>query len=192
MKKVFIVVGPESSGTRVITRLFCMSGCVGDYGHEQRLDRFVYNEGVEKGIEICGVLGRDCETIVLRRSIPYDSDRRPDILGIGAKFRSAGFEPYYIVTIRDWTCNAASKINMGHGTNLDMAKDSLVEEWSDIGAMFAGFNGKFCIVMTSSLFTNPERVISGLEDWTGLVFTKEAYKVVFDADSKYYEKKGSV
>ena len=192
MKKVFIVIGPESSGTRIVTRLLCMSGCAGDYGHEQRLDRFVYSEGVEKSIDVCGVLGEHCETIVLRRSIPYDSDRRPDILGIGAKFRSAGFEPYYIVTMRDWTCNAASKINNGHGTDIDLAKNSPVEEWADIGTMFTEFDGKFCIVMTSSLFTNPERAISGLEKWTGLVFPKNADKVVFDADSKYYDKKGNV
>lgn len=188
MKRVFIVVGPESSGTRIITRLFCMAGCVGDYEHEQRLDNFVHNESVE----ICRVLGKDCETIVLRRSIPHDSDLRPDVLGIGAKFQSAGFEPYYIVTMRDWICNAASKINMGHGTDFDMAKNSLVEEWSDIGKMFTEFNGNFYMVITSNMFTNPERAIGGLENWTGLVFPKDAYDVVFDADSKYYDKKGNV
>lgn len=192
MKKVFIVVGPESSGTRIVTRLLCMAGCAGDYGHEQRLDRFVCSEIAEEGIDVCGVIGEHCETIVLRRSIPYDSDRRPDILGIGTWFRSVGFLPYYIVTMRDWTCNAASKINMGHGTDLGLAKNSLVEEWSDIGKMFTEFNGKFYMVITSSLFTNPERVISGLEKWTGLVFPKDAYEAVFDADSKYYDKKGNV
>ena len=188
MKRVFIVVGPESPGTRVVARLFCMAGCVGDYVHEQRLDKFVY----ENDVGIDEVLGEGHETIVLRRSIPHDSDLRPDVLGIGAKFQSAGFEPYYIVTIRDWTCNAASKINMGHGTNLAVAKKSLIMEWSDIGMMLSGFDGKFCIVMTSSLFTNPGRVIRGLEDWTGLVFPEDTNNIIFDADAKYYEKKGSV
>ena len=186
MKRVFMVVGPESSGTRVVTRLLCMAGCAGDSNDEQRLDAFVHNEDVE----ICTILGKDCDTIVLRRSIPHDSDLRPDILGIGAKFQSAGFEPYYIVTMRDWTCNAASKINMGHGTDLAIARKGLVEEWSYIGTMFVGFDGNFCIVMTSSLCTNPERVIMGLKGWTGLVFPEDAKNIIFDADAKYYEKKG--
>lgn len=184
MKRVFIIVGPESSGTRVVTRLFCMAGCVGDYEHEQRLDKFVY----ENDVGIDETLGEGHETIVLRRSIPHYPDKRPDILGIGAMFQEAGYEPYYVVTMRDWTCNALSKVVAGHCPAWPEAKECLTKEWADIGSIFAGFDGNFCVVLTSHLFVDPERTLSGLEGWLGLSFPKNAFKIVFDADGKYYSK----
>ena len=36
MKKGIIVIGPESSGTRNLTRLLISAGFAGDSGHEQR------------------------------------------------------------------------------------------------------------------------------------------------------------
>ena len=35
----FLVIGPESSGTRMLAQAFISSGCFGDAGHSQRLDR---------------------------------------------------------------------------------------------------------------------------------------------------------
>lgn len=181
MKKVFIVIGPESSGTKIVTRLLCMAGCAGDYEHEQRLDKFVYEDGIEIGT----ILG-EYETIVLRRSIPHSSELRPDIQGIGAKFQSAGFEPYWIVVMRDWCCNAKSKVSVGYQPRLETSKKNLVDEWTHIGSIFVEFDGRFYIVLTSCLFTNPERVLGGLEDWVGFSFPNDAKKIVFDADKKYY------
>ena len=164
-----------------------MAGCAGDYGHSQRLDRFIY----EDGIKVDSILG-ECDTIVLRRSIPYSSELRPDVLEIGAKFLLDGFEPYYIVTIRDLVCNAASKINMGHGKDLSMAKKSLIEEWLDIGIMLTGFDKQFYIILTSCLFMQPERALHSLESWLGFHFPDGAKKIVFDADAKYYDLKGVI
>lgn len=182
MKKIFIVVGPECSGTRIVTRLLCMAGCAGDYEHEQRLDRFVHEEDVE----IDTILGKN-EAIVLRRSVPHGKDHRPDILRIGAKFQAAGYEPYYIITMRDWICNAKSKIKIGQRPILEVSKKNLTEEWSDIGGMFAGFAGRFYIILTSYLFICPERALNGLENWLELNFPPGSKDIIFDADAKYYE-----
>jgi LPS sulfotransferase NodH len=38
-KRAFLVLGPESSGTRLMTKLLMVAGCYGDDGHVQRLDR---------------------------------------------------------------------------------------------------------------------------------------------------------
>lgn len=38
MKKFFFVVGPESAGNRLTTRILCESGCFGNFDHYQVLD----------------------------------------------------------------------------------------------------------------------------------------------------------
>jgi len=181
MKKVFFIVGPESSGTRIVTRLFCLAGCWGDWSHEQRLDRFVYGK-----VSKIPDLAEESEAIVFRRSIPHYPVVRPDIVGIGDMFLSVGFQPYYIVTMRNWGCNAASKERVGHSPDLSKAKQDLTEEWVNIGNLFGGFGGRFYVILTSSLFRDPQRAINDMGTWLKLKFPPQATEVVFDADEKYY------
>jgi hypothetical protein len=183
IRRVFMVVGPESSGTRILTRLLCMAGCIGDYGHEQRLDRFVY----EDGISIKEIFEYEPKTIVLRRSIPHYPNVRPDIIEIGTKFKKAGFEPFYIVAVRDWICTAKSKVRTEHCQNWPDAKMTLAEEWAYIGNCLGYFAGHFYMVITSCLFINPERTLKSLEDWIRLQFPPGAKEILYDADLKYYQ-----
>jgi len=165
-----------------VTRLFCSAGCVGDYEHKQRLDRFIF----EDGISIESILDETPEHLVFRRSIPHYPTRRPDILDMGAKFQKAGYRPCYIITLRDWLCNTRSKLNVGHAKVLLEARTNLVAEWMFIGQMFTGFTGRFYMVFTSCLFMNPKRTLCGLKEWTGLDFPAELAHTIFDADEKYY------
>jgi hypothetical protein len=53
--------------------------------------------------------------------------------------------------------------------------------------MFAGFAGRFYIILTSYLFICPERALNGLENWLELNFPPGSKDIIFDADAKYYE-----
>ena len=181
MKRIFFVTGPESSGTRIVTRLLCLAGCEGDYEHEQRLDKFVYGEESEISDAMKGN-----EALVFRRSIPHYPEARPDIIEIGNKFRLNGFEPYYILTMRDWGCNAASKKRVGHSLDFQSAKEVLIQEWGYISHMFVKFEKLVYIVLTSGLFRDPKRTINDLGTWLKIKFPPEAEEIIFNADEKYY------
>lgn len=185
MKKVYIVVGPESSGTRVVTRLLCMAGCAGDHEHEQRLDQFIYEDN---NIAIESIIGQ-CDLVVFRRSIPHYPLKRPDILAIGEKFKKAGYEPYYILTMRSFVCNVLSKVAVLHSKDEDESREMLIDEWKYILGMINEFGNKFYIIATSYLFINPKRTIRDLGNWFYLSFPPDIEKIIYDADAKYYEEK---
>lgn len=94
MKTAFFVMGPESSGTRMLTKAFCTLGIYGDYKHKQRMDDFDFSETPNK--------------IVFRRSLPH-GDRWPDVAGIVNRMRQAGYKsivPILIVRDKDMTVNS--------------------------------------------------------------------------------------
>lgn len=49
-----------------------------------------------------------------------------------------------------------------------------------------GLKGHFYVILSSCLFTKPERTLKSLEDWTGLRYPYGAVEIVYDADLKYY------
>lgn len=59
-RRLFLVVGSESSGTRMLAGAFIAAGCFGDAGHDQRLDSAVF-----------GSLKAGDWPAVLRRSYPH-------------------------------------------------------------------------------------------------------------------------
>lgn len=90
MLRAYLVLGPESSGTRFVTRLLISAGCYGDDGHQQRWDT-----------EAPAV-----SPIVWRRSFPH-ADIWPDI-GLMLE-RLHGYEVKALVTVRDHYCMTASQ-----------------------------------------------------------------------------------
>lgn len=113
MKRAFIVVGPESSGTRVLTRLLIALGCWGDGGHYQPLDRQIR----ERKVSLVKSGDKD---IVFRRSIPH-SGKYPDIVDIANVFLRAGALPILIVTTRNWPCMALSQVKNRHARSVEEA-----------------------------------------------------------------------
>ena len=64
MRKAFIVVGPESSGTRATTKVLGLGGCFGDAEHDQRIDSFLVKNQLPPNV--------GDSPIVLRRSVPHE------------------------------------------------------------------------------------------------------------------------
>src|SRR5437868_3111599 len=91
-KRAFLVLGPESSGTRFLTHLCMEAGCQGDSSHEQKFDKSLNDAG---------------DLIVWRRSLPYGraggEARWPDLHGeLLEPLRSRGYEVRVFAMIRSF------------------------------------------------------------------------------------------
>lgn len=80
-KTAFLILGPQNSGTKMLTAAFIAGGCQGDAGHVQRFDTEPFTG----------------EKIVFRRSLPHGG-AWPDLIGITDRMRAAGYQvqPIYI------------------------------------------------------------------------------------------------
>lgn len=86
MKRAFLVLGPESSGTRWLTGVLIAAGCAGDEGHVQRWDT---------------TPPTDDPLIVWRRSFPH-GPLLPNIPQKAAVLRAHDYHIQALVTTRDW------------------------------------------------------------------------------------------
>jgi len=175
MKKAFLVVGPESSGTKLVTQLFCMAGCAGDFEHKQRLDDFVVG-----GLFPREMKGKD---IVFRRSVPHGGEF-PDLLAIERKFKEREYEIGWVVIFRDWYANICSAPKYGHKRSIREAQNRLPEEWKYIAGYIPKFEN-FYFLLSSQLFVKPRRALFGLSVWAGLGLIQHS-SIIKDADEKYF------
>ncbi len=97
--KAFLVVGPESSGTRMVTDALIRAGAFGQSGHLQEMDKLDFS-------------GRP-ELIVFRRSVPH-GNLWPDLSRIVRSMTDAGYVVSPIVTYRDKDFCVKSQLRVGH------------------------------------------------------------------------------
>src|ERR1041385_4974691 len=109
LSKAFFVIGPESSGTRMMTQAFIACGVYGSGGHSQKLDK----EGFDGGHEL----------IVLRRSVPHGNNM-PPIADLIKRMQEHGYEVHPVIILRDKDKCAASQVQRGHAKTNQEAKDS--------------------------------------------------------------------
>lgn len=99
MAEAFLVLGPESSGTRMMTKILLKAGCLGEATHNQTWDHLHFPVGDQP--------------IVFRRSIPH-AKKMPDITSIVARMQYSGYDVSVIVTVRDWHAMALSQVSNRH------------------------------------------------------------------------------
>lgn len=136
-RKVFFVLGGESTGTRLTTRLLVDAGCFGDVDHDQRIDMWVYKHigSLEKRIE-------KGQSLVWRRSFPH-GEKYPDIMKdlVDPAFRLYGVnhddDVMFLVTMRNWLCAAKSAVAARHCNTKEEAIDRLKVAYVKIFAFFA-------------------------------------------------------
>src|SRR5258708_1012665 len=97
--KSFLVVGPESSGTRMVTDALIKAGVVGQSGHTHEMDDLDF-------------FGRP-DQIVLRRSVPHGG-LWPDLSRIVRRMTEAGYVVSPVVTYRDKDFCVRSQLRVGH------------------------------------------------------------------------------
>ncbi len=110
MKRAFFIIGPESSGTRMMTQAFLSLGMYGDGTHRQRLDKEGFNGGHEM--------------IAIRRSVPHGKIM-PAASKLIKRMEKQGYEVYPILIIRDKDMCAKSQVKNKHAKNGKAARVSI-------------------------------------------------------------------
>lgn len=178
MSRAIIVVGPESSGTKLITELFVSAGCLGDYTHEQRFD-----EKFDKNINT----DWPDQDIVFRRSIPHAKVWNKPI-DLVQRFENIGYNPLLVVTFREFVPNIFSKINNDHSDEKNAYSDLLYQ----LRFIFHSLSmiDNFYMLSTSYLFKEPLSSITDMFMCSGFTEIsndkiKEMVESVYDADKKH-------
>ena len=110
MKRVFYIIGPESSGTRMLAKAFIRSGVFGDSSHTQRMD-FLNFAGYP-------------DDIMFRNSIPHAHVMMPiaEITGIMEGF---GYNVYHVLIDREDYYMELSQVKRGHQPSVESARESI-------------------------------------------------------------------
>lgn len=123
-KRAFLVLGPESSGTRVFTSILIAGGCHGSIEHQQPIDDPDYDIG-------------EYDCVVWRRSVPHNGEDLNLQLLIDRLNRQGEREIIVVVVGRDIECNAKSQVFRGHSLTESSAIDRIRKANSSISEQIA-------------------------------------------------------
>lgn len=166
--KAFLVIGPESSGTRLVTKIFLHMGCFGDAGHVQHLDSLIFPED---------------RNIVFRRSLPHasvfpDLDRIYNLI-------SQTHDTRVVVTMRSLYPMIRSQINACHVADKNHATRNISLAMYTIARFLYFTSPQFYIVTYEDLVLHPDGAIQKLSEFAELPVIDEVENI-FDGNSKYY------
>jgi hypothetical protein len=131
--RAFLVLGAESSGTRLATRILMSAGCIGSDGHSQPFDTEEFG---------------DAEMVVWRRSVPH----RGEWLDLGSMLnRCMDRDINVVVTMRDWSCVEASQRVRGHATQKEDVQSKLRMAYSSIFGQLTKYSVPYVALMYESL-----------------------------------------
>lgn len=150
MKKAFLILGAESSGTRFLTEIFVNSGVAGSAEHQQLFD-------VQDPTE---------DVIVWRRSVPHGLDPElPDIVGMIRKLRKLKYEVKALVIHREISATLASQFkNFEAITSEEMAFDRYQKAYLHIYEAIKKTNITYLVVTYESLYLNQLAVLDGIKE----------------------------
>ncbi len=168
----YLVVGPESSGTRMVTELLIAAGCEGDCGHTQRWD-----QGSPEAA--------DHPMIVWRRSVPH-AGRWPDIAAICADLVSAGYGRLIVlVTVRDATCLERSQVMRRHVGTCVSARENISRCYRHIFKGLARADGAEVVMVSyEALLLHGDLAAAALLERIGIDGPGEL--VITDQNAKHY------
>lgn len=169
MKRAYLVLGPESSGTRLATRLLMSAGCTGDDGHTQQFDV---------------MLPRMTSLIVWRRSVPHDN-KWPHIVGMVAALRANDYQVQAVVTTRDWQATILSQITNRLVKDQVEAAANLQRAYRHIFGELEACETPFVVLSYDSLVQRPQQVMRYLARHLALERTPAVE--VYDGNAKYLE-----
>lgn len=146
-KKAFIILGAESSGTRVMAEVFVRSGCVGGYGHIQEFD---------------DISPTNQQYIVWRRSVPHAKIKEPDVVRIYDELINAKYDIAVIVTMRDMNCMIQSQLNAPHILCEADGVQNISDAYLFIFSFIKDLNLKYHIINYESLILHQEPTLKYL------------------------------
>ena len=148
-KRAFLVLGPESSGTRLVTRCLLAAGCQGWGDHEQGFDSSLDDAG---------------ELIVWRRSLPHGgqwSDLRQMLLAL----RQRGYDVRVLATIRSHYCMVRSQLRARHVQTPREAERNISEAMCRIVGFVAESNLPVRWVPYEEVVHNSEAFSRTIQEW---------------------------
>lgn len=166
-KRAFLVLGPESSGTRLMTRLLIAAGCYGDDGHVQRLDRAI----------------PDVPRLAWRRSLPHDQ-QWPDVQAIVTKLRTHGYSVSALVMSRDWHAMIASQLAAPHVATEIAAFGNIRNAYHQIFHDLAELHLRFEVVNYEALVLRPRATVTAL--MARLALPAPDMVSIYDGNAKHY------
>lgn len=162
-----MVMGPESSGTRFLTRCFIKAGCAGQYTHEQAFDK---------------ELPLPEHPIVWRRSVPYWGEW-PDIAHCLFRLTRIGYIPHAVVITRDWYATACSQVANKHALDVELAERQMQRAMRYIYSNLMEAGVDFTWVTYEGLVQRPKATLEWLMERFGLPVPDIE---VHDGNAKYY------
>lgn len=147
--RAFLVLGPESSGTRLMTQILINAGCAGSAEHEQPFDDENYDLYQH-------------DSIVWRRSVPHN--RKPlDLPGMVSRLHYAGFlgrDIRAIVMTRDLHCMVQSQVrDFQHAPSEHVSESRIRESYKSIFSQTANSGLWFVVVPYESLVLGSQRTV---------------------------------
>jgi hypothetical protein len=169
-KRAFVVMGPPSSGTRLMTRILIAGGCDGDGDHVQRWD-----DELPTG-----------DLIVIRRHQP--TGRLPEWAeshgNIITALQAHDYTVIGVIISRDWFCTVRSQILAPHVPNIEIGRQLNMGCWRNIFLNLPD-DLDYEIVSYESIMMRPYKVIHQFYDRWNLQPT-EPLEPIVDTNEKYY------
>jgi LPS sulfotransferase NodH len=168
MKIAYLVIGPESSGTRMMTKILLKAGCSGSGEYSQPWD-----SGAFKGPKV-----------VWRRSAPHGGKWVSSKQMIN-RCIAEGYTPKLIIMNRDWIAVSSSQVAHNHSGNLTQALGKIRRAYKEIYQDLLSTRDEFIVVSYESLVSRPKQVLQYISTFTKLDIDTN-YKVK-DGNEKWFK-----
>lgn len=143
MKTAILVIGAESTGTRLFTRILIENGYWGQHTHEQETDDF------PKG------LLKDKDRVVIRRSLPH-AQEFPDLGEILEYLNGEGFRVTTIVTFRSWDFATRSQVRRAHTSDTNLGFKRTARAYKEAFKFIEEYKVPYLMVSFDALIQDPE------------------------------------
>lgn len=168
--RAYLVIGPESTGTRLLTRVLIAAGCRGDAGHEQAFDA-------------PGPVSADSHPVVWRRSVPH---RHTWLTAADIRAKLPGRRLTALVTVRDWHATVESQLRAPHVATRDEARANIQRAESHIHGIIRALAPVAHYTVTyEALVARPVDVQRWLAAELGLTMPDPPVEV-YDGNARYY------
>lgn len=177
-KTMYIIAGPDGSGTRLVLRMFLYAGCFGDApGQNSRGYTPWRLKQVYDGLKTLSQVAGDAERLAIRVGTTHlASNQLPGYRKYRGVFTKFGCSIFWVILVRR-PCRYNFSYHFDRSTRFYPPVFSLIHECGD----------DFCILDTSLLFKDPDNVIYELGQCTKLNFAGFP-ESIYDADKKWEEK----
>ena len=179
MKKAFLVVGAEDSGTKMVTQILANHGC---HGQNVIVDN---EQAVLNAIE--KKLPLESDPIVVRLSMPHGGQWY-DIENFIWTLRCMGYQTTTIVTVRDWVANMRSQCNdQTHAFTHEHSVYKLQKAYKMIFAGLSAVTTDFFMVTYESIMMEPKEIMHWIVWRCGLNYDEAKCPEIHNANKKWYK-----